>query len=162
MCIRDRFSTPEILRMPFESIVLSMKSMGIDQIINFPFPTPPDRTALRKAERLLTILGALDRETKQVTDLGRTMSHFPLSPRFAKILIIGNQLDCLPYIVALVSALSVGDPFLTENELGINTRRVNSDDEEEERNQDEEEEKRKTRVKFNQSRACLLYTSRCV
>ena len=30
-----QFSVPEILRMPFESIVLNMKSMGIDQIANF-------------------------------------------------------------------------------------------------------------------------------
>ncbi|RKP29551.1 P-loop containing nucleoside triphosphate hydrolase protein [Metschnikowia bicuspidata] len=113
-----QFSVPEILRMPAESTVLVMKSMGIDQIANFPFPTPPDRGALVRAERLLVTLGALDKEHKNITDLGRTMAHFPLSPRYAKILIVGNQLDCLPYVVALVSALSVGDPFLDEQEAG--------------------------------------------
>ncbi|KAI5951755.1 ECM16 [Candida jiufengensis] len=112
-----QFSLPEILRTPFESIVLSMKSMGIDQIVNFPFPTPPDRTALKQAEELLVVLGALDSENRQVTDLGKKMSLFPLSPRFAKILIIGNQQECLHYIIAIVSALSVGDPFISENEM---------------------------------------------
>ena len=68
-----QFSVPEILRMPFESIVLSMKSMGIDQIANFPFPTPPDRFSLKKAEELLVILGALDKEQKQITDLGKNV-----------------------------------------------------------------------------------------
>ncbi|KAK6461067.1 component of small subunit processosome extracellular mutant DEAH-box protein [Scheffersomyces coipomensis] len=146
-----QFSRPEILRMPFESIVLSMKSMGIDQIANFPFPTPPDRKSLSNAERLLTILGALDNENKNITELGRTMSLFPLSPRFAKILILGNQLGCLPYIVAIVSALSVGDPFIGENELGL--RANNSEDAEEEENKRDTEEVRLLRTKYNHSRA---------
>ncbi|RCK67784.1 putative ATP-dependent RNA helicase DHR1 [Candida viswanathii] len=133
-----KFSVPEILRMPFESIVLSMKSMGIDQIANFPFPTPPDRTALRQAEELLVVLGALDKERKSVTDLGKKMSLFPLSPRFAKILIIGNQQECLPYIIAIVSALSVGDPFISEAELSANLS---------------DEARKDFRSKFNHSRA---------
>ena len=133
-----QFSVPEILRMPFESIVLNMKSMGIDQIANFPFPTPPDRSALRQAEELLVILGALDKEQKSVTDLGKKMSLFPLSPRFAKILIIGNQQDCLPYVIAIVSALSVGDPFISEAELSSNMS---------------DEARKEFRSKFNHSRA---------
>lgn len=153
-----QFSKPEILRMPVESIVLSMKSMGIDQIVNFPFPTPPDRIALSKAERLLTILGALDKDNN-VTDLGRTMAVFPLSPRFAKILIVGNQMGCLPYIVAIVSALSVGDPFINEHELGINqVNRKKSEDNEDESSSEEEdfvdeEAKKNLRSKFYKSRA---------
>lgn len=133
-----QFSVPEILRMPFESIVLSMKSMGIDQIANFPFPTPPERFSLKKAEELLVILGALDKQHKQITDLGKKMSLFPLSPRFAKILIIGNQQECLSYIIAIVSALSVGDPFIGENELVGNMS---------------DEARREFRTKFYRSRA---------
>ncbi|CUM49862.1 uncharacterized protein AC631_02660 [Debaryomyces fabryi] len=153
-----QFSKPEILRMPVESIVLSMKSMGIDQIVNFPFPTPPDRLALSKAEKLLTILGALDKKNN-VTDLGRTMAVFPLSPRFAKILIVGNQMGCLPYIVAIVSALSVGDPFINEHELGIGhvTRKKSEDNEDESSSEEEdfvdEEAKKNLRSKFYKSRA---------
>ncbi|KAI5964722.1 ECM16 [Candida pseudojiufengensis] len=133
-----QFSVPEILRTPFESIVLSMKSMGIDQIVNFPFPTPPDRTALKQAEELLVILGALDNKDLQITDLGRKMSLFPLSPRFSKILIMGNQQGCLQYIIAIVAALSVGDPFISETELIGNM---------------DEDQKKSFRTKFYQSKA---------
>ncbi|CAH6718665.1 probable ATP-dependent RNA helicase DHR1 [[Candida] jaroonii] len=112
----NQFTDPEIMRMPVESTVLSMKSMGIDQVVNFPFPTPPDRLALSTAEKILSVLGALNKD-KAITTLGKAMSHFPLSPRFAKILIIGNQGGCLPYIIALVSALTVGDPFISEQEV---------------------------------------------
>jgi ATP-dependent RNA helicase DHX37/DHR1 len=44
--------------------MLTMKSMNIDAVVNFPFPTPPDRQGLRRAEMLLTNLGALERATK--------------------------------------------------------------------------------------------------
>lgn len=153
-----QFSEPEILRMPFESIVLQMKLMGIDHIANFPFPTPPDRPRLKRAEQLLTVLGALDAKTKQVTDLGKTMSMFPLSPRHAKILIVGNQLECLPYIIALVSAFSVGDPFIGEHELGIkeNQQTENGDSDEDDSDDDDshnnDERRKQLRLRYFNSR----------
>lgn len=155
-----QFSIPEILRMPVESTVLTMKSMGIDQIVNFPFPTPPDRYSLARAEKLLITLGALEKENKQVTDLGRTMAHFPLSPRYAKILIVGNQLECLPYVIAIVSALSVGDPFLDEIEAGVaEEKKEDRSDSEESENENDDydqgdlERKRQMRAQFHKSRA---------
>lgn len=120
------FGVPEILRTPVEGLVLQMKAMNIDNVANFPFPTPPDRHALVSAERMLIHLGALERsevrETNgrramhaSVTELGRVMALFPVVPRFAKLLAQGNQHGCLPYAVALVAALSVGDVFERED-----------------------------------------------
>ncbi|TKY88991.1 hypothetical protein EX895_002232 [Sporisorium graminicola] len=124
-----QFSSPEILRTPVDGLVLSMKAMNIDNVANFPFPTPPDRVALKKAEQVLTHLGALDAPAvssvsigknkrklnhAQVTELGRTMTLFPVSPRYGKMLAQGQQHGCLPYIVAMVAALSIGDPFVRE------------------------------------------------
>lgn len=116
--------------MPIDGVVLQMKSMHIDAIVNFPFPTPPDQYALKKAETILTYLGAVNvppivhRGSKEVmnsgtigghiTDLGKAMSLFPLSPRFSRMLIGSRQHGCLPYIISIVAALSVGDPFLRE------------------------------------------------
>ncbi|KAK2465187.1 hypothetical protein APHAL10511_002541 [Amanita phalloides] len=112
-----KFPEPEILRMPIEGVVLQMKAMHIDAVINFPFPTSPDRPTLQKAETVLTHLGALKTSlttSAQITDLGRTMALFPLSPRFSRMLVSGQQHGCLPYVITIVSALSVGDPFLHE------------------------------------------------
>jgi ATP-dependent RNA helicase DHX37/DHR1 len=116
-----------------------MKSMHIDAVINFPFPTPPDRSALKKAEIILTRLGALDVVKGKggtgdsvvgghVTDLGRAMSIFPVSPRFSKMIVSGRQHGCLPYIVAIVSALSVGDPFIREDTLADDELETSGDD----------------------------------
>ncbi|KAI5986162.1 P-loop containing nucleoside triphosphate hydrolase protein [Pisolithus albus] len=128
------FPDPEILRTPIEGIVLQMKSMNIDAVVNFPFPTPPDTHALKKAETTLTHLGALSSSPaavsgnaqatvsmstigSKITPLGRSMSLFPLAPRHARMLVVGRQHGCLPYVITIVSILSVGDPFLREEVL---------------------------------------------
>lgn len=110
------FSEAEILNTPIDGVVLQMKSMNIHTITNFPFPTPPDRPALATAEKLLTILGALDKDGK-ITELGTQMSLFPLTPRFAKMIVVGNQGGLLPYAIALVAGMSVDDPFLRQEIL---------------------------------------------
>lgn len=96
-----------------------MKAMNIDAVINFPFPTSPERTSLKHAETILGHLGALEgaMQGSHVTDLGRTMALFPVAPRFSKMLVSARQHSCLPYIVAIVAALSVGDPFLRAEAL---------------------------------------------
>jgi ATP-dependent RNA helicase DHX37/DHR1 len=130
----EKFSIPEILRMPIEGVVLQMKSMNIDQVVNFPFPTPPDRASLAKAEKLLVSLGALSKPTisrmiggksmlsiegGRITDLGKAMAGYPVAPRFGKMLVLGDQGDCLPFITAIVACLSVGDPFVHETTLDV-------------------------------------------
>ncbi|KAH7885390.1 P-loop containing nucleoside triphosphate hydrolase protein [Phlebopus sp. FC_14] len=128
----ESFTQPEILRTPIEGVVLQMKSMNIDAVVNFPFPTPPDTHALKKAEATLTHLGALSStpivssKTSEVfmatiggkvTPLGKSMSLFPLAPRYSRMLVSGQQHGCLPYVISIVSIMSVGDPFLREEEL---------------------------------------------
>ncbi|KAF3925550.1 hypothetical protein ABW21_db0201924 [Orbilia brochopaga] len=111
----DQFAKPEILRMPIEGVVLQMKAMGLDTVVNFPFPTPPNREEIRKAEKLLGYLGALAPSGK-ITDLGVTMNYFPVAPRFSRILAVGQQFGCMPYVIAAVAALSVGEMFVPEND----------------------------------------------
>ena len=110
------FAEPEILRMPIEGVVLQLKAMNLQHVVNFPFPTPPDRVSLAASERLLTYLSAIS-PTGQITKVGSTMSIFPLSPRFARILLIGHLHGCLPYTVALVAGLSTADIFIPENQV---------------------------------------------
>ncbi|PQE21569.1 hypothetical protein CJF32_00004231 [Rutstroemia sp. NJR-2017a WRK4] len=112
----DEFAEPEILRMPIEGVVLQLKSMNLQHVVNFPFPTPPDRLSLASAEKLLAYLSAIS-PSGQITPTGSTMSIFPLSPRFARILLVGHLHDCLPYTIALVAGLSAADIFIPENQV---------------------------------------------
>lgn len=75
-------------------------------------------------------LGAIDRDQKHITDLGTTMATFPIIPKFAKMLIIGQQHGCLPFVIAIVSALSVGDPVLRDIDLNEVDEDENGSDEE--------------------------------
>ena len=114
----EEHSEPEILRMPVEGVVLQLKSMDLQHVVNFPFPTPPDRQSLAKAEKLLSYLGAISPEGK-ITDVGRELSNYPLSPRFSKMLTIGHQHNCMPYTIALVAALATPNIFIPENQLDL-------------------------------------------
>lgn len=109
---------PEILRMPVEGVVLQLKSMDLQHVVNFPFPTPPERQNLARAEKLLTYLGAISGDGK-ISSIGRELSIYPLSPRYSKMLLIGHQHDCIAYTIAMVAALAVQDIFIPENQLQI-------------------------------------------
>jgi len=49
--------------------------------------------------------------TSTITALGRAMACFPVSPRYAKMLALGHQRGLLPYVIAIVAALSVQELF---------------------------------------------------
>ncbi|PHH60494.1 hypothetical protein CDD81_1625 [Ophiocordyceps australis] len=108
------FAEPEIARMPIEGVALQLKAMRLPRIVNFPFPTPPHRESLAKAEKLLALLSATSPEGK-ITEIGKAMSLLPLSPRFARILLVGHLHDCLPYTIAMVAGLSVAEMLVPEN-----------------------------------------------
>ena len=52
---------PDIKRKPIDDVVLMMKASGVDKVVHFPFPSPPDIEHLMAAEKRLTLLGALER-----------------------------------------------------------------------------------------------------
>ncbi|ELK26435.1 Putative ATP-dependent RNA helicase DHX37 [Myotis davidii] len=60
----EPFPPPEITRRPVEDLVLQMKALNIERVVNFPFPTPPSVEALLAAEELLVALGALQAPPK--------------------------------------------------------------------------------------------------
>ncbi|ODM20368.1 hypothetical protein SI65_03421 [Aspergillus cristatus] len=142
------YTDPEILRTPIEGVVLQMKSMGLHNVINFPFPTPPSRQGLAKAEKLLKNLGALS-ASGQITPIGHRLSTYPLSPRFSKMLHIGHQHGCMPYVIALVAALAVGDLFVPQNQIDPPSSKKEDDKDDDD---DDDGEKKRKKVYTNQDR----------
>uniref|UniRef100_A0A8C2FPJ1 Activating signal cointegrator 1 complex subunit 3 n=1 Tax=Cyprinus carpio TaxID=7962 RepID=A0A8C2FPJ1_CYPCA len=119
------FSEAEITRRPVDDLVLQMKDLNIEKVVNFPFPTPPSSEALISAEQLLISLGALEEPPRHgrvvemerarlscpITPLGRAMAAFPVAPRYAKMLALGRQQGCMPYIITIVAAMTVREIF---------------------------------------------------
>jgi len=107
-------------------MMLLMKSMSIDNVENFPFPTHPGSTQLVAAEKTLIDLGAVtqkkelkmkrgarvNRTLSQITSLGRTMSHFPVGPRYSKMIALSFHHGLVEHTIALVAALTVDVCFL--------------------------------------------------
>ncbi|XP_017045925.1 probable ATP-dependent RNA helicase kurz [Drosophila ficusphila] len=119
-CFED-FSQPDIQKKPVEDLMLQMRCMGIDRVVHFPFPSPPDQVQLQAAEHRLTVLGALEASANKsektdlppaVTRLGHVISRFPVAPRFGKMLALSHQQNLLPYTVCLVAALSVQEVLI--------------------------------------------------
>jgi ATP-dependent RNA helicase DHX37/DHR1 len=46
------------------------------------------------------------------------------------MLAVGQQHECLPYVIAIVSAMSVGDPFLYEEAIGVEDENETGSEEE--------------------------------
>lgn len=76
---------PEILRTNLSNIVLLLLSLGVTDLLNFPFLDKPSIPALSKSLENLYTLGALNSKG-QITDLGRMMCEFPCEPEMAKVL----------------------------------------------------------------------------
>jgi pre-mRNA-splicing factor ATP-dependent RNA helicase DHX15/PRP43 len=77
---------PEIMRSNLSSVVLSLKKLGIDDIVHFDYMDPPAPETLMRALEQLNYLGALD-DDGDLTPLGASMSDFPLDPLHSKIIL---------------------------------------------------------------------------
>ncbi|CAK9818656.1 Probable ATP-dependent RNA helicase kurz [Anthophora quadrimaculata] len=121
----EQFSQSEIQRKPVDDLLLQMKVMNIDKVVNFPFPTPPDIVQLKTAEKRLAILGALqqppfdkqDSYSAKVTPLGHSIAVFPVAPRYGKMLALSHQHNLLQYTVCMVAALSVQEVLIEAFEM---------------------------------------------
>jgi pre-mRNA-splicing factor ATP-dependent RNA helicase DHX15/PRP43 len=106
---------PEILRSALANVVLTLKKLGIDDLVHFDFMDPPAPETLMRALEQLNYLGALDDEG-ELTDLGRTMSQFPLDPQLSKMLISSVKYNCSNEIMSIVALLSVPQVFMRPKE----------------------------------------------
>lgn len=106
---------PEILCSNIAPIVLTLKKLGIDDLVHFDFMDPPAPESLMRALELLNYLGALDDEGN-LTMVGMQMSDFPLDPQLSKMLIMAPKYSCSNEILSIVSLLSVPQIFVRTSE----------------------------------------------
>ncbi|RRT37406.1 hypothetical protein B296_00058207 [Ensete ventricosum] len=155
--IFPKFSCPEISKIPVDGVVLLMKSMGIDKVSNFPFPTPPNSEALLEAEHCLRTLEALDIQGR-LTPMGRAMAQYPMSPRHSRMLltiikIMRNQKGyaranlVLGNAVAAAAALSFPNPFIIQFQGNQRTNNDMDRGETLDTKKDKEEKQRQKKLK---------------
>ncbi|KAJ8343832.1 hypothetical protein SKAU_G00311610 [Synaphobranchus kaupii] len=97
---------PEIQRTNLANVVLLLKSLGVQDLLQFHFMDPPPEDNMLNSMYQLWILGALD-NTGGLTPTGRLMVEFPLDPALSKMLIVSCDMGCSADILIIVSMLSV-------------------------------------------------------
>jgi hypothetical protein len=92
------------------NVVLLLKSLHVDNLLDFDFMDPPPQDNILNSMYQLWVLGALD-NTGGLSALGKQMVEFPLDPPLAKMLIIAADLKCSNEILTVTSMLSVPPVF---------------------------------------------------
>lgn len=100
-------TVPEMQRSSLLGVVLDLKKMGIDDVLNFGFIDPPDQEMEMDAIRQLFLLGALD-ENGKLTKEGSMMAEFPVSPYLARAIIAASKdHGCADELLTIAAMLSV-------------------------------------------------------
>ncbi|KAE8539832.1 hypothetical protein D1P53_003769 [Cryptococcus gattii VGV] len=102
---------PEIQRTNLSMVVLMLKSLGINDVLNFDFlDKPPADTIIRSFE-LLYALGALNHKG-ELTRLGRRMAEFPVDPMLSKAIINSENFKCTHEVLTIISMLQESGSLL--------------------------------------------------
>ena len=105
---RERFTDPEILRSSLAGVILRMKSLGLGEVVNFPFLEAPSGRAIADGYQLLQELGAVD-EHGTLQPMGRELARLPLDPRVGRMILEARTRGALAEVLVIASALSVQD-----------------------------------------------------
>ncbi|XP_042885965.1 probable ATP-dependent RNA helicase DHX34 [Penaeus japonicus] len=106
----SQYSTPEIQRVPLDSLVLQMISMGLPNVRLFPFIEPPAQEQLENAVQSLKAHAAIT-EAEGVTTIGNLLSQLPMDISLGKMLIMGSLFHQVEPVLSLAAAMSVQSPF---------------------------------------------------
>ena len=99
------------MRSDISSVILTMKKLGIENLVRFDFMDPPAPETMMRALENLNYLGALDDEG-ELTELGNEMAELPLDPQLSKALLSSKEYGCVPEMLTITAMLSIPPFFL--------------------------------------------------
>ena len=113
----DERTSPEIMRVSLESVVLHLKVMSYDDVLDFDFLDAPDSPGLVAAAVALFLLGALDADGK-LTSQGRLLSTLPTEPAYGKVLLAACKGGAVAEVVTVVAILAGTDSLFRQAARG--------------------------------------------
>ena len=116
----DPFEVPEVHRVDLCGTVLALHSWGVRDAREFAWFEPPAADRIEAAQRLLTGLGALDRDTGRISEPGKRMLGLPVHPRLARLLMAAGAEGRLEQGAAVAALLSEKDLAVREPTAGPN------------------------------------------
>lgn len=112
---------PEILEADLSSLVLDIAIWGEHDVEQLPWLTPPMKSAVAHAHRLLTSLGATD-EDGRVTEWGRRLSKLPCHPRIARMLLTADTKQRQALAADIAALIEEKDPLAGEGDSTMDRR----------------------------------------
>lgn len=106
-------TAPEIVRSDLASVVLQIKAMGIDNIMNFEWVSPPPEANMIKALELLYALRALDDDAKLTNPLGIHLAELPVEPQLGKMLLVSGEMGCVREALTVAAYMQVRSLWVT-------------------------------------------------
>lgn len=100
----DESTTPEIQRTNLNSTILLLKSLGINDLLDFDFMDPPPTDTIVRAVEQLYALGALN-NVGDLTKTGRQMAEFPTDPMLAKSILAAAKYSCVDEVLSIIAML---------------------------------------------------------
>nr|BAS01471.1 putative ATP-dependent RNA helicase CDC28 [Lotharella vacuolata] len=97
---------PEIQRSNIDSLILMLKCLGVNNLIEFEFLDNPTTETISLSLGQLYLLGSINSKG-QLTKTGKSMSEIPMTPNLAKILLSSEFYECSEDIVIICSILSL-------------------------------------------------------
>ncbi|XP_066590433.1 probable ATP-dependent RNA helicase DHX34 [Prorops nasuta] len=106
----EKFSTSELQRVPLDSLLLQMISMGLPDARKFPFIEPPSMERIEISILSLKEHGAL-LDNEKITSIGKALARLPVDIVIGKMLIMGSIFHQVEPVLSLAAALSIQNPF---------------------------------------------------
>ena len=110
----SKVTIPEILRVNLASTILTLKSMGIEDVVEFDFMEKPEKDSVLEALKQLFFLQAID-ENGRISKLGLEMSKFPIDCCYARCLIASKYFDVSEEMKTLVCLISCENVWFNVN-----------------------------------------------
>ena len=101
---------PEILRTNLSSFLLTLKALGIKNVLAFDLMTIPSVPALCQGLESLYVLGAIDDKTN-LTPTGSIMAEFPTDPQVSKMMLESFHYRCSKEILCIAAVQQVRSLF---------------------------------------------------
>ncbi|XP_055004008.1 probable ATP-dependent RNA helicase DHX40 isoform X2 [Boleophthalmus pectinirostris] len=105
------YTIPEIQRTSLTAVVLTLKCLGVHDVIRFPYLDSPEERFILEALKQLYQFDAIDRRGR-VTKLGELMVEFPLHPGLTRAVLKAASYGCPDLMLPVAAMLSVENIFI--------------------------------------------------
>ncbi|EAU88277.2 pre-mRNA splicing factor [Coprinopsis cinerea okayama7 len=102
---------PEISRTDLTSLILQLKALGVDDLMKFPWVTPPPAESVLRALEALSASGLIT-DSGHLTHTGSKIAEYPIEHNIAKMLFASEDFKCGEEILTIAAMISVQNVFV--------------------------------------------------